>query len=198
MRSSRPAKSGAFCRRLSLVVGPHNMASGDLVRKAADEIFLALGQTLYVCQLFEAAILELVASANELLEGKGDGRRYEASIEALSRKTLGQLLTEFRRKADIREDIDEHLNNGLHARNFIVHHFAAHLGEDLADENRALIHQRTLYEKCAVVMAANDTCLSVLESIAHLHQDRCDKRLSEIEDAKSALLKLMSRSLPEH
>lgn len=135
-------------------------------------------------------MLELLATANELLEGTGDGRRYQSSIETLSRKTLGQLLNDFRKKADIRTDIDEQLDTGLSARNFVVHHFAAHLGDDLADESKVSVHQRTLYEKCSVVMAANDLGLSILESIGRLHSDRCNKMLASLKIQKTRCGKL--------
>ncbi|OAI20234.1 hypothetical protein A1507_05410 [Methylomonas koyamae] len=168
------------------------------LQPSADKIFLALGQTLYLCQLFEATMLELLATANELLEGTGDGRRYQSSIETLSRKTLGQLLNDFRKKADIRTDIDAQLDTGLKARNFVVHHFAAHLGDDIADASKVSAHQRTLYEKCSIVMAANDIGLSVLESLGRLHSDRCNKMLAELEDTKKALRELVAHSVQRH
>ena len=174
------------------------MPSHTPLPQSADKIFLALGQTLYLCQLFEITMLELLATANELLEGTGDGRRYQSSIETLSRKTLGQLLNDFRKKADIRTDIDEQLDTGLSARNFVVHHFAAHLGDDLADESKVSVHQRTLYEKCSVVMAANDLGLSILESIGRLHSDRCNKMLAELQDTKNALREIAAHSVRRH
>ncbi len=143
-------------------------------------------------------MLELLATANELLEGTGDGRRYQSSIETLSRKTLGQLLNDFRKNADIRADIDAQLDTGLKARNFVVHHFAAHLGDDLADKSKVSVHQRTLYEKCSVVMAANDIGLSILESVGRLHSDRYNKILAELEDTKNALLELAANSVRRH
>ena len=48
----------------------------------ADRVFLALGQTAYVSQLFEATMLEVLATANELLGGTGDGRTFQASLDA--------------------------------------------------------------------------------------------------------------------
>lgn len=140
-------------------------------------------------------MLELLASANELLEGTGDGRRYQSSIETLSRKTLGQLLNDFRKKADMRTDIDAQLDTGLMARNFVVHHFAAHIGDDLTDESKISVHQRTLYEKCSVVMAANDIGLSILESIGRLHSEKCNKVLADLEATKNALREFATQSV---
>ena len=95
--------------------------------QSADKVFLALGQTLYVCQLFEGTMLEIMATVHEILDGTGDGKQFFLSIEALSRKTIGQLIQELRKRADLRSDIEEQLASGLEARNFIVHNFARHV-----------------------------------------------------------------------
>ena len=166
---------------------------------SADKIFLALGQTLYVCQLFEATMLEVLAVAHELLDGTGDGRKYQASLETLSRKTLGQLLHDLRKSADIKSEVDSQLDAGLEARNFVVHRFAEHLGEDLIDESKAIAHQRTLYEKCALVMTANDTGLALLHAIGHMNSTKSSKLIAEFEETVRALRDMPTQySEPRH
>lgn len=148
-----------------------------LLERSPDKVFLALGQTIYVGQLFEVTMLELMAAANELLDGAGDGTKFQASLESLSRSTLGQLLHSFRARADIRSDIESLLSAGLEARNFVVHHFANHFGDDLADEVKHPLHQQTLYEKCAAIMAANDTALSILQAVSQLQSQQTTARI---------------------
>ena len=167
--------------------------------QSADKIFLALGQTLYVCQLFETTMLEVLAVAHELLDGTGDGRKYQASLETLSRKTLGQLLHDLRKRADIKSEVDSQLDAGLEARNFVVHRFAEHLGNDLIDEPKAIAHQRALYEQCAHVMTANDAGIALLHAIGHLNANKSSKLIGEIEETVRALRELPSQySEPRH
>ena len=170
-----------------------NTSSPQTIPQFADKLFLALGQTLYACQLFEATLLEVLAHTHELLDGTGDGTRFQESIETLSRKTLGQLLHEFRKRADIREDIEGRLSAGLEARNFVVHHFAEHVGDDLSAEPEISAHQRVVYEKCAVVMGANDAGLDLLNAIAKLNAARSGAMANELEEKTNAMRELASR-----
>ena len=132
-------------------------------------------------------MLELLATANEVLDGTGDGKRYDASIDTLSRKTLGQLLHDFRKRADIRTDIDERLQTGLEARNFVIHGFATHVGDDFNDESRFSNYLALLHEKLAIVMAAHSSASDVLEALGKLHQERSQKLVRELEDTAQAL-----------
>ena len=154
-----------------------------------DKLFLALGQTLYLCQLLEDAVLEVHANAAELLTGSGDGQAFHQTLETLSKQTLGQLLGALRKKADIRQDIESTLNEGLEARNFIVHRFARHIADgDLADEQVVAAYQRTVYEKLALVFAANDVALKLLSSIGELNVVRSSALATELR-AKAAALR---------
>lgn len=161
-----------------------------------DKVFLALGQTVYAGQLFEVTMLEVLATSRELLDGTGDGVTFNNSIESLSRRTLGQLLAAFRERADVRSDIESLLCVGLEARNFVVHRFAQYVGDDLDDEAKRSQHQRTLYEKCAVIMAANDAALAMLEAIGKLQAQRSVERVAELEQTAIALRELAA-SLPK-
>ena len=109
---------------------------------SVNAVFTALGLAVYTCQLFEGTMLEVLASAHELLDGTGDGKRFDTSLETLSRRTLGQLLHDFRKRADIRSDIDEQLQLGLEARNFLIHHFAVQVGDDFNDESKLINHHK--------------------------------------------------------
>ena len=157
---------------------------------SVDSVFLALGQTVYMGQLLEATMLELIASANELLDGTGDGTKYQASIDTLSRQTLGQLLRGLHARTDMRPDVEELLGLGLEARNFVIHRFAKYAGDDLADQAKHLPHQRTLYEKCAAIMAANDTALAILHAISQLLSQQSMLRIAELEQTAVALREL--------
>ena len=163
------------------------------ISQMADKLFMALGQTLYTCQLFEATMLEVLAHARELLDGWGDGSRFQESIDTLSRRTLGQLLHEFRNRAELRPDIEVQLSAGLDARNFIVHHFAAHVGDDLTEGSKVLVHQRTIYEKCTVVMAANDMGLALLGAIAKMNVTKSLELAGELEQKAVALRELAAK-----
>lgn len=176
-----------------------NATSATAFSPAVDGVFLALGQTLYACQLFEATMLEVLAAAHELLDGSGDGTKVEASIETLSRKTLGQLLHDMRKRADIRADADDLLNEALEARNHVVHRFAENLGDDLTEESKLHALKRSLYEKCAIVMNANTTALAVLDAIGHLNSERSTRIINEHEQVAAALQELMAEySKPRH
>jgi len=172
------------------LLGLMNTLSSPPIPQSADKVFLALGQTLYACQLFEATMLEVIAHAHELLDGTGDGGQLQSSIEQLSRKTLGQVLHELRKRADIRSDIDSRLNEGLEARNFVVHHFASHVGDDLVDETKGIAHQRALYEKCVIIMTANDTALTLLDALAKLNTTKSAALASELEQTARDLREL--------
>jgi hypothetical protein len=157
---------------------------------SVDGVFLALGQTLYACQLFEATMLEILASAHEVLKGTGDGTQFQASIETLSRQTLGQLLQALRKVADIRPDIDAQLGSALEARNFVVHRFAAQVGDDLTLDRNIPDHQRALYERCSLILEANSTAVSVLQALARLQSDRSSNVVAKLEQAANALRSL--------
>ena len=166
---------------------------------SANSVFTALGLTVYACQLFEATMLELLASAHELLDGTGDGKRFDASLETLSRKTLGQLLHDFRKRTDIRSDIDDKLQLGLEARNFVIHGFAVHVGDDFNDESTFVNYQRLLYEKLAVMMVANSSASAVLEALGKAHSERSERIAGELQDTMQALRELLkSHGSPRH
>ena len=96
-----------------------------------------------------------------------------------------------RKKADIRQDIDSMLIEGLDARNFIVHRFAKHVAEDdLSDEQVVNAHQRTVYEKCALILAANDIAIKLLGAIAELNVARSSALAASLREKAAALRKL--------
>jgi hypothetical protein len=162
-------------------------------------VFTALGLAVYSCQLFEGTMLGLMASAHELLDGTGDGKRYDASLEMLSRKTLGQLLHDFRKRADIRSDIDEQLQIGLEARNFIIHNFAVHVGDDFNDESKFVSYLKLLYDKLAIVMTANSAASAVLEALGKAHGERSERVAGELRATAQALRECVKGySLPRH
>ena len=137
-------------------------------------------------------MLEILAGAHELIDGVGDEKRFDTSLETLSRKTLGQLLHDFRKRADIRSDIDQELQLGLEARNFLIHHFAAHVGDDFNDPSKLINHQKLLYDKMAVVINANTSAAAVLVAIgrAHTeHSERIDAELKQTLDELGNLLR---------
>ena len=176
-----------------------NAPSTPPLARSADKVFLALGQTLYACQLLEGTMLEIMATANEVLDGTGDGKLFYESIEALSRKTLGQLIHELRKRADLRPDIEDHLCTGLEARNFIVHRFAKHVGDDLTNEAQTITCQRHVYQKCALVMNANDIAVEMLHALGRHHAEESVKKTAELEATTEALRELTSKiSLPKH
>jgi hypothetical protein len=154
-----------------------------------DKVFLVLGQAVYAGQLFEATMLEVLATARELLDGTGDGTAFEDSIESLSKKTLGQLLVAFQARADIRPDVESILSAGLEARNFVVHRFAQHVGDEVKQND----HQRTLYEKCIAIIAANDVALAMLRAIGQQQVQRSTERVSRLRQTATALRERAAR-----
>ncbi|MBN8507841.1 MAG: hypothetical protein J0L57_04445 [Burkholderiales bacterium] len=91
---------------------------------AMEPVFLALGQTVYVCQCFEGSIVALLALFNEEVHGTNDGRAFQATIDNVSRKTLGPLLDSARKIVDVAPQVDELLKEGLELRNRVIHRFA--------------------------------------------------------------------------
>jgi hypothetical protein len=176
-----------------------NTAASPPPQTSANSVFTALGLTVYSCQLFEGTLLELLASAYELLDGTGDGKRYDASLDTLSRKTLGQLLHDFRKRADIRSDIDEQLQIGLEARNFIIHSFAVHVGDDFNDESKFVGYLKLLYDKLAIVIAANSAATAVLEALGKAHTERSERIAGELRATAQALREsVKGHTLPRH
>ncbi len=135
-------------------------------------------------------MLEILANAHEVLDGSGDGKQFYASIETLSRKTLGQLLHTLRKRAEIRPDIDDQLSAALEARNFVVHRFAESVGDDLADEDKIFALQRSLSEKCMIIVNANSTAAEVLRAIGHLNAERSYRAANELRDVAATLREL--------
>lgn len=165
------------------------------ISESADKVFLALGQTLYACQLFEATMLEVLAHAHELLDGSGDGQLFQQSIDTLSRRTLGQLLHSLRKRADLRDDIDARLGEGLEARNFIVHGFASYAGDAIAEEANAAKLQKVLNEKCVIVMAANDAGLVLLNALGKSNSARSAILAEELERKAQAIRAAAAQNL---
>jgi hypothetical protein len=91
---------------------------------AMEPVFLALGQTVFVCQCFESSIVALLALYNEEVHGTNDGRAFQATIDNVSLKTLGRLLESTRKIVDVAPQVDELLKEGLELRNRVIHRFA--------------------------------------------------------------------------
>ena len=86
------------------------------------EIFRDFGYAAFTAQMLEAELLQLLLAAEHVGRITFDKKTAIESEFFLSKKTLGQLIAEFR-KAGMDDELDVMLRDALDARNFLAHYF---------------------------------------------------------------------------
>jgi hypothetical protein len=95
----------------------HDTMAADL-----EPLFLELGKAVSICQALEESLCFLHAQMTHD-ETQGDKGAFEAAWDFHSSKTLGQTLVALRKRIEIPTELDEYLEEGVKARNRIVHGF---------------------------------------------------------------------------
>lgn len=87
-----------------------------------EPMFLALGQAVYACQVFEDSLCMLHSWLSRLDADGADDAMF-ASWDFHSAKTLGGLLTALRNRVALPSDLETFLREGVEYRNAIIHRF---------------------------------------------------------------------------
>jgi|SRR5581483_1656295 len=86
-------------------------------------VFACAGAALYQAQILESAVQNLLVVGG-IVSGEVASRAEFEELEAkLRHYTLGRLLQEFRKDADLNRKAEEIINTALDRRNLIAHHF---------------------------------------------------------------------------
>ena len=94
-----------------------------------EDVYLAVGKALELCQLLETDIGTALLALDGL-DTKSyrnpDAEAYKRLQRAIDDQTLGRSLSQIKKRLDIKEDIETLFNNALDARNFLAHRFFPH------------------------------------------------------------------------
>ena len=95
-----------------------------------DAVLIDLGSAVMVCQGLEATLVFLLAIF-EMEDAEAADGSFQAAIDTLSEKTLGQLLKRLRTRLSLNENVEAQFRSGWEARNWVVHGFLRSTTEDL-------------------------------------------------------------------
>lgn len=97
------------------------------------EVFRDFGYAALTAQMLEAALIQTLLAAEHAGRITFDKKADIESELFLSKKTLGQLIAEFRR-GGMDDELDALLRDALDARNFLTHHFFSWHAHDFVTE----------------------------------------------------------------
>jgi hypothetical protein len=118
--------------------------------KDLDAVLIDLGSAVMVCQGLEATLVFLLAIFEMEDADAADGS-FKAAIEALSEKTLGQLLKRLRTRLSFSENAEVQFRSGWEARNWVVHGFLRSTTEDfMSSQGRKRVRSRIAEAKRTV------------------------------------------------
>ena len=87
-------------------------------------VFACFGSAAQHSYFFEAALGEFLLVYNKILKTSLTLQDLETIETKIQKKTMGALLSEFRKYVTIHDNtIEQYLDNALKKRNFLIHHF---------------------------------------------------------------------------
>ena len=120
-------------------------------------VFACFGSAAQHGQLFEAALSEFLLAYNRLLKKSLTLADFEAVETSLHKKTMGALLTDFRKLVEISDDaVSSSLSDALRARNFLIHHYFLERRDKFGREQGRLEMVEELVSIQAVLEKARD------------------------------------------
>jgi hypothetical protein len=91
-----------------------------------DDVYLAVGRALELCQLLETEIGTTLLCL-DALDTKSyldpDAKAYLRLQQAIDDQTLGRSLSQIKKRLDIKEDLETLFDEALRARNLLAHRF---------------------------------------------------------------------------
>lgn len=98
-------------------------------------VFACFGSAAQHGQFFEAALSEFLKVYNQICVKSLSLADLETVGSKLQKKTIGQLLTQFRKHVTVNStDVSDCLNNALIQRNFLIHEFFLQRDQNFATE----------------------------------------------------------------
>jgi hypothetical protein len=101
-----------------------------------DDVYLAVGKAIELCQLLETEIGTALLAIDGLETRSYTKPNAEAYIrlqEAIDSQTLGRSLAQIKKRLDVSENLETLFAEALEARNFLTHRFYAHHGFRIFD-----------------------------------------------------------------
>lgn len=87
------------------------------------ELFAWYGAAMYAAQLFEVELVTLLLCVQRLADSEVTLEKLDKMDDALSRKTLGTLLNELKKRTSLHPDFERLLSSYRDKRNYLAHRF---------------------------------------------------------------------------
>jgi ERCC4-type nuclease len=87
------------------------------------ELFAWYGAAMYAAQLFEVELVTLLLNVQRLADSEVTLEKLNKMDDALSRKTLGALLNELKKRTSLHPDFEQLLMSYRDKRNYLAHGF---------------------------------------------------------------------------
>jgi hypothetical protein len=155
------------------------------------ELFAWYGAAMYAAQLFEVELVTLLLAMQRLGDPEVTLGKLDRMDDVLSRKTLGFLLAELKKRTRMNSEFEQLLSSYRDKRNYLTHRFFYENGqkmmstegiEELTTELQDIEHQLREADAIAVKMSENARSASGIP--VEEFQTYID-RLMESEDAGS-------------
>jgi hypothetical protein len=101
-------------------------------KESLTRLYIALGMAMHIAQLVEKELaLVLLFPTHSAAKRRPTADEIAKTKEAVDRMTFGQLLRRLKRVATISPEFQQHLDEGLRKRNYLIHHFFDFYGADM-------------------------------------------------------------------
>jgi len=101
-------------------------------QESLKRLYIALGMAIHIAQLVEKELaLVLLLPTHSETKRSPTAEEITKTKEEVDRMTFGQLLRRLKRVATISPEFEQHLDEGLRKRNFLIHHFFDFYGADM-------------------------------------------------------------------
>jgi len=113
------------------------------------DVFAWYGSAAYAAQLFEVELVILMLCHEKLIKPDTTNESIDNLDSRLSRKTMGQLLHELKKRFSISPDFEVLLLSYRDKRNYLAHEFFSENGKNLTSVegcNKMLVELQGIYE----------------------------------------------------
>lgn len=160
-------------------------------------VFACFGSAAQHSYFFEAALGEFLLVYNKILKTSLTLQDLEIIETKIQKKTMGALLSEFRKYVKIHDNtIEQYLDNALKKRNFLIHHFFRQRQKKFHTEKGRMAMLKELVgiekELEQATDLTNGMRVALSEAVSVKKNIKADER-----DSGSKVLFTMSVNIPE-
>jgi len=129
----------------------------------AKEVFAFFGLCMYNLQVFEQGCVNLAVGLQIRGLTKLTEKDFDNLFDKMSKKTLGQLISEVRNHVNISKQLEEEMNQLLQKRNYIAHEFFVRHDTNFMSSNGRV----EMIEELREITKNTQTVDNKVESITH-------------------------------